>query len=230
MQSFKNFVKRNAPVFVFGLVVALVFLLIILTQPKDDKITPAGFKKVEEEVFKREPAEPTPVSKSIKYAPQVASPENKGKPYFYGEYNPTSRDKEGYPAPPPLGSTNIPPTYSQEDSDVLKAMEMEKMKERTTPVKISLTEKGPVPADAIGYTGLTIIWTNKTNRDVKIVETIPKHEALKGGVVIKPGESFSFRPFVDRLFTYVEEYSKTYGTVLVYDITRPLLEGFKPGM
>jgi len=230
MQAIKKFLKRNAPVFIFGLIIALVFLLIILTQPKDGSGTPSGFKRVEEEVFDREPKEPEPTEKPVEYAPQIPSPENKGKPYFYGEYDPNLRDKEGYPAPPTLGSTDVPATYSEEDGGVLRAMEVEKMKERTTPTKISFTAKGFSPADAKGYTGLTITWTNNTDKEIKIVEAVPKHEALKGGVVIKPGESFSFRPLVNRLFTYVEDYSKTYGTVMVEDVTRPLLEGFQPGM
>jgi hypothetical protein len=232
VKSLKNFMKRNAPVFFLGLIIALVFLVIILAQPNSDNNVPAGFKKVEEGVFKEgEPTEPTKeeTPPSV-YAPQVPSPENKGKPYFYGENDPNLRDKDGYPASPPLGSTVIPESYSQEDRDVLKGLEMEKIAERSKPTRISFTSDGFSPADTSGFTGREIIWTNNTANEIKIIEAVPRNEALKNGAIIKPGGSFSFKPLVDRMFTYMEVNSKKYGTVMVNDITVPLLDGYSPGM
>lgn len=225
MQALKSFVKRNAPVFFLGLIITLVFLVIILAQPKVENTVPAGFKKVEEKVFEGgKPKEPEEdVAKPSEYASQVAKPENKGKSYFYGEYDPNLRDAQGYPTAPPLGSTVIPANYSQEDKDVIRGMEMEKSAERSQPTRIAFTNNGFSPADTSGYTGREIIWTNNTAKEIKIVEAVPRHEALKTEAIIKPGESFSFKPLVDRMFTYMEVSSKKYGTVMVNDITAPLI-------
>jgi len=224
MQSLKDFAKRNAPVFLSGFIILVVFVAIILSSPKPNNSVPAGFKKVEETVFNdRTPAEPAPEQKPTEYAPQIPSPDNKGRPYFYGESNPNLRDVEGYPVPPSIGSTPIPPNTSKEDQDVMRAMEAEVYQERIQPTRISFTEAGFSPENAIGYTGTEIIWTNNTTRGIKIVETVPVNEALKNGISIKPGGSFSFKPLKVSLFTYLETASNKYASVNVSDITTPLL-------
>ncbi len=228
MQALKKFLKRNAPVFIFGLVIALVFLLIILTQPKDEDRTPSGFKRVEEEVFEREPKEPEPTEKPVEYAPQVANPENKGKPYFYGEYDPNLRDEEGYPKSPELGSTPIPPGADETDIAMLKSLEYEAYYRRKRVAEISFTDElGFQPADEVAFTGGRIVWKNNTNHDILIEQTLPIHDALKGGIKLGPGESFEFRPLIDRFFSYVEANSKKYGTVSIADVTRPLVENWE---
>lgn len=224
MQSLINFVKRNAPVFFLGLIITLVFLAIILTQPNVNKDVPAGFKKVEEVVFNdREPINPTPEPQPQEYAPQIPSPENKGKPYFRGEYNPNLRDSEGYPIPPPIGSTYIAPNLPEEERNIRRGLELERYRERMKPTSITFTTDGFSPENTKGFTGREVIWTNNTANEIKIIETTPVHEALKNGVVIKPGESFSFKPLTTKIFTYMEVNSKKYGSVSVADITTPLL-------
>lgn len=224
MQVVKNFFKRNLGVFIFGLIIALLFLLIIFTQPKDKDTTPPGFKKVEEEIFEREPKQPQEEEK-IEYAPQIPSPENVGKPYFYGEHNPNLRDEEGYPKPPEIGSTPIPAWAKKEDIEMIKALEYEVYKERTTPVKISFTkEKGFMPANTNAYTGGKIIWTNNSNQEIEIRQSLPIHKALENGIKLKPGESYVFRPLVSGFFSYAEMNSKIYGTIWVSDVTLPLVQ------
>lgn len=228
MQALKKFLKRNAPVFIFGLIIGLVFLLIILTQPQAEDRTPSGFKRVEEEVFEREPKEPEPTEKPVEYAPQIASPENKGKPYFYGEYDPNLRDGEGYPKSPELDSTPIPPEFTETDISMLKSVEYEVYYQRKRVAEIGFTDElGFQPADEVAYTGGKIVWKNSTNHDILIEQTLPIHDALKDGVKLAPGESFEFRPLIDRFFSYVEAGSKTYGTISVVDVTRPLVEGWE---
>ena len=224
MQALKKFLKRNAPVFIFGLIIALVFLLIILTQPKDEGGTPSGFRRVEEEVFEREPKEPEPTEKPTEYAPQVASPENKGKPYFYGEYDPNLRDDNGYPIPPAIGTTPRDQLATEQEVYEITDIEYQERERRTQTVYITFTDKGFGPVDATGFTGEKIIWTNNTNKEIKIVQTLPIHDALKGGITIKPGESFEFRPLVNKQITYMDDYSKKYGTLMVVDSTMPLVE------
>jgi len=225
MQSLKNFVKRNAPVFFLGLIVLLVFVAIILSSPGANNSVPAGFKKVEESVFdNREPTEPTPEEKPTEYASQTPSPESKGKPYFYGEYNPSLRDKDGYPTPPLPGAAPLPASISKEALINMKNMATEVYQGRLQPTSIVFTENGFSPTDTSGYTGTPIIWTNKTAKEIKIVETVPTHEALKNGVVIKAGATFSFRPLKTGTFTYLESTSGKYGSVNVLDVTTPLID------
>ena len=83
MQPVKDFVKRNAPVFILGLFITLIFVVIIVAQPKVENNVPAGFIKVEESVFEGgQPKEPQESElRPDEYATQIASPENKGKPY-----------------------------------------------------------------------------------------------------------------------------------------------------
>lgn len=225
MQAFKKFLKRNAPVFIFGLIIALVFLLIILTQPKDESRTPSGFRRVEEEIFEREPKEPEPAEKPTEYAPQIPSPENKGKPYFYGEYDPNLRDEEGYPKPPELGSTEIPGWATETDIQMIKIAEYEALQQRKEPVHIGFdTEKGFNPVNANAYTGGKVVWTNNTDREIEIQQSLPIHQSLKNGVVLKPGESYTFRPLVDGLFSYAEINTRIFGTIWVSDVTLPLVQ------
>ncbi len=225
MQAFKTFLKRNAPVFVFGLIIILVFTLIILTQPRTITGVPAGFKRVEEEIFNREPAEPTPEEKPTVYAPQSPSPENIGKPYFYGEYDPNLRDEQGYPMPPKTGTTPIPPNSTLEDKMEIDMIERDNYAGRTKTVYIDFTEAGFKPADTMGFTGQKIIWTNKSAGTIQIKQTVPIHESLKNGVTLKPGESFEFRPLVTKEFTYVEVSSGKYGSLFIGDVTQPLISG-----
>ncbi len=222
MQSFKNFVKRNIPVFIFGLVVALVFLLIILTQPKDGGTTPAGFKKVEDEVFERESAEPTPETKPVEYARQVVSPENKGKPYFYGEYDPSLRDAEGYPTPPLPNTVTVSKSLSPESVAELKSVAQESYNKRVAVLKITYTKEGFNPKDVNAYTGQRIEWVNETPSQITILQTTAIHEALKKGLVVEPGSSAFFRPLISGLFSYLEKNSTKYGTITVQDVTTPL--------
>lgn len=228
MQNIKNFLKRNAPIFIFGLIIALIFVIITLLQPRTQKTTPGSFKKVEEEVFKEEPPKEEPKTQT-QYAPQTPSPENIGKPYFYGEYDPTLRDEQGYPIPPKPGSTPIPPYANSTDVEMIRNLELEVYKKRTAPVYINFTDElGFQPSDASAFTGTRIIWTNKTDHEIFIEQTLPIHDALKNGIRLGPGESFEFRPLLDRFFSYVEYYSKSYGTISIGDTTRPLVENWNP--
>lgn len=223
MKTIWNYIKRNAPVFLLGLVVVVMFLVIIIISQRQKTQNPGDFTRVEEELTpERESTQPAQESPT-QYAPQIADPKYIGLPYFYGEYDPFSRDKNGYPVSPNPGSTRLSSTASDEDVSVIRNMELEKYKERIKPTKIYFTESGFSPADTSGFTGQEIIWTNKSTKEIKIVETVPMHNALKDGVVIKPGESFSFRPLMNKMLSYVEENTKKYGTVMVADVTQPLL-------
>ena len=224
MRNLKNFVKRNAPIFIFGFIILGLFILIIVFSPQKEEKFPSGFKKVEEEIFEREPAEPEPTEKPVEYAPQIPSPENKGKRYFYGEYDPTLRDEQGYPIPPEVGSASLPAQASPETRDVLKNLERQSYEARITPTNISFTLDGFMPADARAFTGQKVIWTNNSGADIQVQQMLPIHEALKAGVVIKPGETFEFKPLIDGQFTYVEKNSLKYGTIFVEDVTKPLMK------
>ena len=222
MQAFKKFLKRNAPVFIFGLIIALVFLLIILTQPKDESRTPSGFRRVEEGVFEREPKEPEPTEKPTEYAPQIPSPENKGKPYFYGEYDPNLRDGEGYPTPPLPNTVAIPDNLSSESVAELRSVAEETYAKRTAVLKIIFTKEGFDPRDVNAYTGQQIEWVNETADQVTILQTTAIHEALKKGLTIEPNSTAVFRPLINGLFSYLEKNSAKYGTITVQDVTTPL--------
>jgi len=223
MRSLKNFIKRNTPVFVLGLVITLVFLVIILAQPKSENNVPAGFKKVEEKVFESgKPTEPPKNEEITQYASQIPSPENKGKPYFYGESNPNLRDSEGYPTPPSPDTVEIPSTFTDEDKMALKQIVQETYAKRTAVVTINYTDAGFDPTDVITYTGQRINWINTTDKQITINQTLSIHEALTKGLVLKPGESVIFRPLVNGTFTYLENGSKKYGSITVIDVTAPL--------
>lgn len=223
MQSLKNFIKRNAPVFFLGLVITLVFLVIILAQPKSENNVPAGFKKVEEKVFESgRPTEPPKVEEATQYASQIPSPENKGKPYFYGESNPNLRDAAGYPTPPLPESVEISNNLNTEQSVELRSVAQESYDKRVSVVQIKFSDAGFEPKDTNAYTGQKIEWINNTNKQIKIKQTSPIHQALKDGLVIESGKSVTFRPLVNGLFAYLEEGTGKYGTIYVNDVTTPL--------
>ncbi|MBU0650052.1 hypothetical protein KJ605_00070 [Patescibacteria group bacterium] len=224
MSWFRQFIKRNRPVFFLGLVVLLIFVAIILLNPDKNTNMPAGFKKVEETVFDdREPTTPPSTTGPTEYAPQIPSPENKGKPYFYGEHNPNLRDEQGYPTPPQVGTTSFPSGLSEETLLHYRIIEEDNYANRTRTVYIDFTNEGFMPADSTAFTGQRIIWTNKTGNEIIIKQTVPIHEALKNGITLQPNESFEFRPLLDKKFTYVEKNSLKYGSIFVSDVTLPLM-------
>lgn len=224
MTAFKKFFQRNLPVFVIGLIILILFVLIILTSPKEGGGNPAGFKKVGEEVFEnREPAEPEPTEVPEEYAPQTPSTENKGKRYFYGEYDPTLRDSEGYPTPPQPGSSVIPEGTDSERTGQLRVIEKENYAIRTKTININFTGEGFKPVDVMAFTGQKIVWNNKTDKEIFITPVSESHEAIKNGFSIAPGQSYVFRPLIDIRFTYMEKNSSEFGTVIVNDSTRPLV-------
>lgn len=223
MSALKGFLKRNTPVFVLGLCILIIFGVIILSTPNSEKKFPAGFKKVEEQVFnEREPTEPAPDEQSVEYAPQIPSVENKGKPYFYGEKNPSLRDAEGYPTPPSPDTIPIPKSMDPEEQANLRESVEYNYNIRTTPVIIKFSEKGFEPTEATAYTGQKIEWQNTTKEGIKIIQTIAIHEALKNGITISPGQSLVFRPLVTGVFKYLETGSGKYGAITVMDSTAPL--------
>ncbi len=212
--------------FLLGVIIAAVFLAIILSDQQRINGVPANFKKVSDEVFnKQEPTEP-PKEKTtnrFEYAPQKADPENKGKPYFYGEYNPNLRDEQGYPTPPRPGSSvysnSIYPEIIQDE----KSAEQEEYERRLKDTVIEFDGTNFSPTDASGYTGQKVMWVNKSKGDIEIKEISTVHGALKDPISIKSGGSFEFRPLLNGRFTYIETQSKIYGTVYIADVTTPLL-------
>lgn len=228
MKVIKNFLKRNLIIFVFGAILALIFVLLILLRPEEEKRKPSYFKKVDESIFETNNYLETPESeKNVEdeYAPQEATPENVGKPYFYGEYNPNLRDEDGYPKPPEVGSTPIGANATEEDIRLLREAEYEEYARRTRPITIRYTKDlGFQPADAATFTGSRVIFTNMSDEEIIIEQTLPIHKALMGGIRLKPGESFEFRPLINQFFSYVEKNSKNYGTIMIGDVTRPLIE------
>ena len=224
MSSVKDFVRRNAPVFFLGAIIVLIFLIVIFASSKGRNITPAGFRKVEEEIFEdRESTQPAE-EKQGEYAPQIPNPGNVGKPYFYGEYNPNLRDEKGYPMAPAIGSTVIPDYADEQDKVETQALEYEEAQKRKQVVAIDFTTDGFKPQLAQAYTGGTIVWTNRTATEIKLVQTLPIHLALKGGTVLAPGESFEFRPLVNKQFVYLDDYTKKSGSISIIDVTKPLVD------
>ncbi len=82
-------------------------------------------------------------------------------------------------------------------------------------LEIEFTDDGFSPKDALVRLGQKIKWTNKTEQDIRIVQLVESFEELKGGVDLKPGESFEFVPDKDRLWTYKEEESGFAASIFV---------------
>lgn len=221
-----NSLKRNFPIFVFGAVLALIFVLLMILQPKQQPNKPGYFTKVEESIFESDQNLETPKPAPIyEYAPQEPSPDNVGKPYFYGEYNPNLRDENGYPKPPEVGSTPIPVGATDEEIRLIREAEYEEYTRRTRVIRINYTKDlGFQPPDIAAFTGSKIVFTNTSDEEIFIEQTLPIHKALMDGIRLKPGEFFEFRPLINQSFSYVERNSKNYGTIMIGDTTRPLVE------
>src|SRR3989344_1736402 len=230
MKTIVGFIKRNAAVFLLGLIILVIFVAIILSGLKPAPSVPPGFKKVEETIFtERDTAQPpqedpkTQPPAKVDYAPQTASPENKGKPYFYGEYNPNLRDTQGYPKPPEPGAYKKSTEQYPEIIESQRLAEEEEYARRLQTVTIDFTDTGFNPTDASAYTGQKVIFANKTNKDMLMVQATPIHEALSGEILIKPGQTFEFRPLINGRAAYVELNMQKYGTLYVQDVTLPLV-------
>ena len=82
-------------------------------------------------------------------------------------------------------------------------------------LEIAYTNDGFVPDDTTAYLGQKVRWTNKTDKQIKLVQTVSRFPELEGGITIAPGKTFEFRPNKDRLWGYREEFSGNTATIFI---------------
>jgi len=84
-------------------------------------------------------------------------------------------------------------------------------------LEISYTEEdGFIPKETQALLGQKVRWTNNSDREIKIIQSIKKFDEFKDGLIIKPAESFELELYEGKLWTYKEEQSQTYGSIFIF--------------
>ena len=99
-------------------------------------------------------------------------------------------------------------------------LESELFDAQVPPVEISFSAEGFDPREVQVWQGQLVKWTNNTTTDMKIQQLIEKFEEFEEGVTIKPGETYSFRTRAERLWTYKELNTDSWGSIYIRTIKR----------
>ena len=101
---------------------------------------------------------------------------------------------------------------SSSSSNVLTYAEIDKTHGT---LEISYTDQGFILKNTNALQGQLVRWTNKTNKDMVFEQLMPTYEELKKLITVRPGQTFEFRLYKDGLWTYEENVTKNFGSILV---------------
>jgi len=155
-----DFIKRNSPVFVIGIVTLVVFIIITIV---------SQFKKSRE--------------------PELVS----------------------------LTTSQVTELETTDPRNISMPTEYEADKKYGI-LEIEYTQQGFVPQNARSFQNQLVRWTNATDTPLNIVQLTNTYPELKDGISIKPGETFEFRLYKPRLWSYEREDNKDqFGTIFVVE-------------
>ena len=206
------------PVLVLGLITVIIFIAIIISSQAGTHKEPTLIKQTPEEINKTRGID----TKNIKQTTQSSQSSGGSQTNSSAQANFIEVNGKKYPAPPKPGQVQKTFRSEEEKTDYLGA-EMEEYERRTRIIQIDYTEAGFNPINPKVFTGQLIRWTNKTKNPIMLIQTLDRFDEFKGGVLIKPGESFEFRPTKKFYFAYIERDSKKYAGITIGDSTLPLI-------
>lgn len=84
-------------------------------------------------------------------------------------------------------------------------------------LEISYTEKGFSPMNTKAEKNQWVRWTNKTDKDIYLVQKTKVYQELNEPVLIKAHSSFEYKLTKDRLWTYEEKETRSFGSIYVME-------------
>ena len=185
-----NFIKRNLPIFIIGGLTVVVFIgIIIVSRAK----SPDGLnlEQVELETLTTE----NEVAEST-------------ESLMMGNTEPETG----------LIAEETTPEEATSLIDKLKKSGHIITAEDYLPIKIAFTEGGFVPKVASGYEGQQVIWTNKTDKTLKMIQLRDFFDEIGDGIELAPGATFSVTLIGEGTWKYREMDNYYLGTI---EISKP---------
>ncbi len=204
-----EFIKRNKPVFIIGVITALVFLIIIaVSQSRNEKSLLPGLVKVNEEEFT---PEEQPIEEPQKPITEMSAAElDRMVEKTY---------KEGYSDNFSLLPGNPVDEAVSEKYKELEAqayMTPEEVTSEFGDLNISYTDDGGYePRKSKGYKFQTVVWTNNSDRAIKLVQLNPLFNELANGITLQPGESYAMEMYKEGNFRFTEDESRAFGSIAI---------------
>ena len=82
-------------------------------------------------------------------------------------------------------------------------------------LEITYTKDGFSPKEPNAYSGQLVRWKNTTDKEITLVETIQKFPEFELGVKIAPNGVYEFRIAKDKLWTYKELETGSFGSIFI---------------
>jgi hypothetical protein len=185
----KNFLKRNAPVFVIGFVMLVLFLIAIISS--ENKSDPSNLPNLirvrdeeEEEIFFEPPPEEVIIIEE------------------------TESSKLGYKE-----EEDIITNEERRVHDERTTLNSEEVKARYGVLEINFTSEGFEPRNTNGYIGQIVRFNNNTGTSITIQQTTPKYDFWENPRTIPAGSSLEFEATEKGLWTYLEQDSNKLGAI-----------------
>lgn len=204
-----EFIKRNKPVFIIGLITVIFFLIIIaVSQSRDEDSSLPGLVRVNEEEFT--PEEP-PIEEPEKPITEMSAAEL--------DRMVAKIDKEGYSDNFSLLPGNPVDEAASEKYKELEAqayMSPDEVKVEFGDLNISYTDEGGYePRKTKAYKFQNVVWTNNSDRAIILRQLNPLFNELANGVTLQPGESYSMEMYKEGNLRVTEDESRAFGSIAI---------------
>lgn len=191
-----EYIRRNLPVFVIGIVTVAVFLIIILVSnrsPNSQSLLPALRKVSEDELSTQFDETQIPTTQFItpQDSPSTLSPTEE-----QAVANDLERNQAYFEDAAFMSSANVKQTYGV--------------------LEITFTlEQGFTPRKAKGYRYQTARIINDSDANIVLSQTGKKYSSWTDDKALTPGEFVEFDLEDTGLWTYIEEVNNMYGSINV---------------
>ena len=213
MESLKDFISRNMPVFIIGGVTALIFLIVILlSQTNEDSILP-GLIKIEDDsvslTIDDSEKEKQPIDIST-LQPEEVDELVENFDYGTGKYDESFSLLPGDPRDEAMEAR----TQWYYDETRLTPEEVDTKHGKYL---INYTEEGFDPYKAEVYIHQTVVWINNTDKAITLSQISPRIDEWKNSdKTIAPGDSFEYQiPEIPGNWTYEEATTHKQGKLYI---------------
>lgn len=204
-----EFIKRNQPVFIIGIITVIVFLVIIFVSQSrtEDSLLP-GLVKVDEQEFT---PEEEPIEEPERPITELSAAEldKIAEEMDRGEYKDNYSLLPGSPVDEALAE-------KFKELEAQAYMTPEEVKATFGEINISYTDEGGYePRKSQGRKFQNITWTNNSDREIKLLQLNPLFNELASGVTLAPGESYTMELYKEGNFRFTEDESRAFGSITI---------------
>jgi predicted DsbA family dithiol-disulfide isomerase len=112
-------------------------------------------------------------------------------------------------------TTTLPTAQPQQSSESSPSQSNQTQESQSGVIEIDYTADGFTPKNITVPFGQIVRWVNKTQQDIVLAQRIPLYDALQQPKTLKPGEMFEMPMTKEKLWTYAESNSNSFGSIFV---------------